>query len=432
MQRPNVASSHRPLRERGAVLIQVTVAILGLTAFSVLVLDYGVMWVARSQAQNAADSAALAAAVSLAYYDAEDIPRAKAAGVAAGQANRVWGQEPDITTDDVIIPYACPPGAPGPPDTCVRVNVFRNQGRDPLPVFFAPLLGISNQGVQAMAVAQVLIAQESDCVKPWAIPDKWDDHRTDKGTASAGWDWSSTYDRYSDKGSVRGVLLPQPPALDLYRPPVGDDPGSGFRLPTDYGTRVVLKFGNPHQTINSGWYFPVDLPRDGPITGGDKYRSNIASCNGVPLGPGDVIQNEPGNMKGPTDQGVQALIAGDPAVWDSATQAPACPSGSANCYTKRIISVPLFDVDDFMMRKDFCKNKDNASDPECIAQSDPVNGRFTMKIVKLLGFFIEGIPATGPNKDSVIGYFITYPGIFRVGGGTLPPSSFLRSVALVR
>ena len=58
--------------ERGAVIVHVTIALVGLLAFSIFVVDYGVMWAARRQAQNAADAAALAGAISLAYVDFDD------------------------------------------------------------------------------------------------------------------------------------------------------------------------------------------------------------------------------------------------------------------------------------------------------------------------------------------------------------------------
>ena len=53
--------------ENGAVLVHVAVAMIGLVAFSALSVDYGVMWSSRRQAQNAADAAAHAGAVSLAF-----------------------------------------------------------------------------------------------------------------------------------------------------------------------------------------------------------------------------------------------------------------------------------------------------------------------------------------------------------------------------
>ena len=59
-------------------------------------------------------------------------------GVAAAQVNEVWGTAPHVTLSDVTFP-PCPPGAPGPVDTGVRGDVYRNQGRNPLPAFFASL-----------------------------------------------------------------------------------------------------------------------------------------------------------------------------------------------------------------------------------------------------------------------------------------------------
>src|SRR5262249_50731858 len=54
------ASSRLAAGERGVVLIQVALASLVLFGICSLVVDYGVMWVARAQAQNAADAGALA------------------------------------------------------------------------------------------------------------------------------------------------------------------------------------------------------------------------------------------------------------------------------------------------------------------------------------------------------------------------------------
>jgi len=405
-------------RDRGAVLIHVAVALLGLTAFSVLVIDYGVMWTARNQAQNAADAGALAAALSLAFYDADDIPRAKAAAVAAGQANLVWGQAPNIDPAiDVIIPYACPPGAPGPPDTCVRVNVYRNDVKDPLPVYFGPLVGIERHGVQAMAVAQILMANASDCIKPFAVPDRWIERRDDKGVVRLiPWDWEQTFDRYYETGPDKGTLLSlDPNAVDEYVPPSGDDPGSGFRLPDDRGTPVILKAGNPARAINPGWYFPVDLPRLGgePLTGGDRFRENIASCNGVAVGPGDVLTVEPGVMIGPTAQGIRDLVAPDPSHWDESADAPVCESLDPNCFTRRYVAIPMFDVDAYSL-------------------ADRTTGRFDLPITRLVGFFIEDIPESGPHKDDVYGYFVPFRGVFKEEGPAPQTSSFLKTVALVR
>ncbi len=131
--------------ERGAVLIQVAVALLALLALSAFVVDYGVMWASRGQAQNSADAGALAGAISLAFNSPTDQAGARARAIAMATQNRVWGQAPSVTDGDVTFPV-CPPGTPGPTDTCVRVNVFRNQTRgNALPTFFGHLAGVTRR-----------------------------------------------------------------------------------------------------------------------------------------------------------------------------------------------------------------------------------------------------------------------------------------------
>ena len=165
--RPHLAS------ERGAVLVHVAIALIGLMAFSTFVIDYGIMWTARRQAQNSADAAAMAGAISLAYVDFDDQAQARQAALDVAVLNNIWGTDPDITPADVTFPV-CPPGSPGAgTNSCIRVDVFRNQraGGNPLPVFFGRLVGVPNQGVQATATAEALFGNTTDCVKPFAIPD---------------------------------------------------------------------------------------------------------------------------------------------------------------------------------------------------------------------------------------------------------------------
>ena len=58
----------------------------------------------------------------------------------------------------------------------MRADVYRNQARgNPLPTFFARILGIANQGVQATATARVLVGNSASCMRPWALTDKWYD-----------------------------------------------------------------------------------------------------------------------------------------------------------------------------------------------------------------------------------------------------------------
>jgi hypothetical protein len=58
---------------------------------------------------------------------------------------------------DVITDVTFPTCPDGTADACVRVDVHRNQARsNPLPTFFAGIVGVDDQGVRATATAQIL------------------------------------------------------------------------------------------------------------------------------------------------------------------------------------------------------------------------------------------------------------------------------------
>src|SRR5262245_6733762 len=168
------ANVRRVKNQRGAVLIQVAVAMIALLALCSFVIDTGVMWVSRGQAQTAADAGALAGAISMAYETAGGQAGARARAIAVAQRNLVWGQAPDVVNADVEF-LNCPPGPLLSPDLCVRVRTYRNQraGGNPLPVFFAGMVGIANQGVRAMATAQIVTGDTTECLRPWAVIDRW-------------------------------------------------------------------------------------------------------------------------------------------------------------------------------------------------------------------------------------------------------------------
>ena len=156
--------------EQGAVFVQVGISIFVLMAFNVFVLDYGVMWVSRRQAQNAADAGALAGAVARGYDDFADPP--DSAGVAAqsatqtATANLIWN-----AAGVAEVSFNCPPGVTG---RCTQVDVFRNADHgNPIQTLFGPILGISDQGVRATATAIVGSGNATDCLRPIALPGDW-------------------------------------------------------------------------------------------------------------------------------------------------------------------------------------------------------------------------------------------------------------------
>jgi len=414
-------NTERLRSERGAVLIHVGIAMIGLLGFCAVAIDYGVLWTARRQAQNSADAAALAGAVSLAFVDRADVSRARFAAEAAGEANPVWGQPPNIDPAADITIGPCPAGITNAIDLCVRVNVYRNQTHgNPLPTFFARIIGVDNQGVQATATARVLAGNSASCMRPWALTDKWydlvDTDNPIEGTPT--WTLEDRYERYFQNGPNRGQLMPG--AVDCYHSALTNLQGpyantcpagvgvTSFQVPQDVGMRVRMKSGNPSQSLEAGWFFPIDLPLpSGPTTGGQRYSTNIASCNSLPVSIGDLLWTEPGNMIGPTNQGVTDLIAQDPgAIWNG-TEVVGGAFGVNN--SPRIVPIPIFNVDAYQFQ-------------------DKTSGRFQVQVTNILGFFVEQM-----QGQDVTGILLPYRAEFDPGAETVESNSaFLYSVVLVR
>ena len=404
--------ARRAASERGAILIQVGLIILVLSAFAMFVVDYGVLWVSRNQAQNSADAGALAGATALALDDRDDRSDTGPAKLAAREfalLNGVWGEQPDVDmTTDVRFYNDAPAEFPAhcAVDNCIRVDVYRNQTRgNALPVFFGWLVGLNDQGVRASAIAHAATGNATECLKPWAILDKWID-------SSGKWTPASEYD----------------PKTDTYVAPTKDDVGTSYTLDADLGTQMTLKLGDPQNSkekFGAGWFSPVELTCE-QGGGAACYEEAISGCSGTMYTIGDILSVKNGNMQGPTKHGVEDLIALDPdAEWDSESEkvVDSCVGKTYTCkkpgyqQSPRIVALPVIDT---QMAYDEV-HKEGGKKVGA--------GNMTVKIVALLGFFVEGVSKTG----DVTGYLVNKPDLSVVnGGGVNPAAGFLQSIQLVR
>jgi Flp pilus assembly protein TadG len=398
----------------------VAIGILVMIGLLTFVADWGVLWVARNQAQNSADAGALAGAIALAFdangwTDRSETGPARQAAQRLALDNEVFGVSPDVVmaTDVYFTDQPadmCPPDANGLTG-CIRVDVYRNQVRsNPLPSIFGRAFGITAHGVRATATARLAVADSSDCLKPWAIPDKWLD-RYDVTPAIDVDNWTED-DRFETHTGPPGGEVPIPNP-DAYVPPSNGGPGTGFTIAADLGRRMVLKQGGPSTSIEPGVFQPVRIPRfDGGSTGGADYRDNIATCSGVPIDIGDVLESENGNMIGPTRQGVLDLIALDPnAEWDPTTDSVinSCATATPSCgRSPRIVAVPIYDTATY--------------------DTTRRQGLPTFTIVNILGFFIDRM-----QGNDVVGYLTEAPGLVRGATAPIDPSAaFLYQVQLIR
>ncbi len=381
-----------------------------------------------------------------------------------GEANKVLGGTLNITqgtggggssTDDIsfmspTFTSQCPTGFATVGDTCIRVNVYRNAGNNPLPVFFAPLFGRTQQGVRATATAVITGGNATNCMRPLGLPDKFDEwdpltngveYETQtgfpdpSGLTSTGWDPDyyvplPTGDSPGYNTWDANPLIPEP---DRYVAPSSSSAGTTYRLRApntnafccDYGQQLKLTIG-AQGNGTGGFFQPLRVAG----TGADDYRDAIAGCDGVTRVIGGDVDPELGTMVGPTRQGILDLIAKDPtAQWYAPNttfgNGLQCPSYGGCIYSSangtinssiRIMPVPVFNVDTFMQNP---------------------NGVSPIAIKNLIGLFAERIDGSGPNQQIVV-RIVPAPGF--VAG--CPPgvssctivstASFLRAIVLVR
>ena len=294
--------------QRGATMIMVAVSMVTIFAFAVLTIDMSLIQLAKTQLQNAADAAALAAAIEYGTSGGDQIAATNEAIRVAGlnTAIQTTQQPVTITSDDITFPGA----------NRVRVRTHRTElTSDPVKLYFMRVLNdtSSNLGnMRASATAQLSPVGATSCLKPWVFPDRWND--------------------------VNGDSLWQPG--ELYDPVT-----TGYRVPDDVGRVITLKYDAGGSTPRTGWYQPIrfgPVNRGGPdCTGADCYRTYISECEPYQVTIGDTMEFEMGNMVGPTRQGWNELYSQDPGAQFDATTGTIV--NSAFPVSPRLIKVALYD-----------------------------------------------------------------------------------------
>lgn len=371
--------------ERGMSLVFVGVGFMAFLAATTLAIDVGMFATARSQAQNSADAGALAGAVALYFDDYDDRSTngpAKQNAMVAARANQVIGAQVSVTPPDVTFPLG-PTGL----NNRVKVRVFRNDERgNPVGTLMGQYFGVTDVNIQAEATAEASPANAMTCVKPFTIPDKWIERQTPP------WDADDTFDMVDNKGNP----LSNP---DQYIP--ADQPGyTGYNPERDKGIELMIRSGTGNNVFPS-FYFSYAI---GGISGGSEYRWNIANCNTTMMGWGDLMEAEPGNMVGPTTQGVDDLIAKDPsAYWDTNYN----KAVSTMSPSPRVVAIPLYDPVYYDTGKQNGRNAD-------------------LKVANYLGFFI-----TGRSGNNIYGRITPISGLVKGNGGPAPTGAFPKAIRLV-
>lgn len=136
-----------------AIIALMTTSLLSMLALSI---DLGHLYVARSEAQRAADAAALAGASAFFNYAPADVAAAKTEAekraVDYANANPIRGVPGEVT-----VAFKA--------ERSVTVTVRR----EAVPLWFAQLIGVMTRPVAASATAGAVQASSADCVAPLAF-----------------------------------------------------------------------------------------------------------------------------------------------------------------------------------------------------------------------------------------------------------------------
>jgi hypothetical protein len=271
----------------------------------------------------------------------------------------------------------------------VKVTVYRDASRgNPVSTLIAQYFGIATANISATATAEASPANAMTCVMPFTIPDRWIEKQTPP------FDPNDSFDMYASKN--KPLATP-----DIYIGPQDKVNYTGYNAERDKGTLVNLKADNGSK-IAPSFYYPYAIPGS---TGASDYRWNIGNCNTTIMTFGQTFDPEPGNMVGPTSQGMSDRIALDPnAYWDTATNKVV----SSMHPSPRVVAVPLFDPGYYADGK--------------------LNGRnASLKFTNYMGFFLE--PMAG---NEVYGRITPIGGLRTGTGGPAPAGAFPVSIRLVQ
>jgi hypothetical protein len=373
-------------------LVMVGCGFLAFMSATMLAVDVGQMMVARTQSQSAADAGALAGAVALVFDDFTNrsasgpaVQNAIAAGTSTG--NKVMNGQASVLPEDVTFPAT----------DKIRVRVERSTARgNPIKMFIGPMIGIKTANVGAIATAEVVPANSVTCVKPFMIPDRWEEKNQLPYNPT-----TSTFEMYDNKGNLLANPDKYVPACKTCKP--GETSGyTGYSPVTDKGVQLILRAGTGHN-IEPTMYYSWKMP--GEDIGADFYRENIYGCNQTKVKPGDQMIQEPGAMAGPTLDGIAQLIAKDPnAEWNTSCK---CVRNSAFGVSPRVAPIPLYDPAKYADAKK--------------------NGRTAeFEVANWIGFFIKEI-----KGGDVYGYITPITGTLDKNSAPGSPDAFAKVIVLV-
>jgi hypothetical protein len=325
--------------EKGHIVVSVALLLIVLVAFAALATDMGFMYSSRTGGQAIVDAAALAGAASFVFSPLSTQPdtatnRAIATAVAQSvMTDPVVASELTVNVDV--------------PNRIVTVTMNHQE-----PTFFGSAIGLGQANIRVTGIAEASrTAGGSGCTKPWFIPNSilMDTSACDGLSGPAKTQCYANVVCGNCADQENNEFLTYFDSVDsAYKPTTFAINGNGttwggFGHANLFGIRPT----SPTAAFGPGQYYSLRL---GDSTGGDDYRTNIATCAGEATFCGTCQDVEPGNMIGPTQQGVNDLLPTGfvDTMWDTSEgwcygpSAP--PNGCSLNGSPQLAVAPIWDV----------------------------------------------------------------------------------------
>lgn len=344
-------------RQEGYILVSTAFLLVALCGLAALAVDIGVLLSARAAAQRAADSAALAGAFTFVANPLAPQPgTAQAQALATATSNQILDQP--ITAGEVSVNVNAA-------TRLVTVDINRAT-----PTFFARALGVVGNQVTigARGIAEAAVnASGAACSKPWFIP------------------------------NTVLSLLEACPACAAGQVFVANGQVTSFAQ-TQLGARFTIKPNDPDSALGPGQFFAISLP--GSVGGAD-YRANIGRCSPEVIYCQSLYPVEPGNMVGPTIQGVRDFLGPNPDVFIDVGRYQRA-DGTISDTSPQLTVAPIWDE---CSMAGFCPD-----------QKLPDGGRnLRIPVIGFAQIFLEGI-----QGNNVIARLIGVAACAAGGGGGAP------------
>ncbi len=362
--------------ERGATLGVVAVFMAGTLGTMALAIDLGMLTHARLQAQNAADAAALAGAS--AYLDI--IPAAAATSEAERRAleialgNNIRG----VTIDSAEVTVQ-----PVPAEFKVYVHVRR----DDIPTWFARLLGFATSDVSADATAQLSPASSGRCLRPFAVPDMWNDANEDTD-GNRIWDSTERWTYNPADGDFYRKWQDNPTAV-----PTPTGYGSEWRNPApdsytnDFGRPFRMRAQDLRGAPTDAFFYPLRLRGSGRVD----FKRNILECVTTEVHLHDDIPLETDDVGVSATEGLMLRYMDDPsAYWNASTNTIEGSAFTDPLQSPRVVFFALFDPNQI---------------------STVRAGQNTIQLNDFAYFFLDAMPAFGEPVRARFMYYASGAGV---------------------